>query len=153
MTDKIHTFTLDETRFLSNFYPYKKGGKFDNELRIEYDGLVFDCTENAYQAARTNDIELKTKISQMNPYDVVKMLKAGEVPTKENWDNEKLEVMYDLALQKFSKHPLLKRRLLDTGDAILEEGNTWGDVFWGVCDGSGENNLGKILMRVRANLR
>ena len=31
----------------------------------------------------------------------------------------------------------------------LVEGNTWGDKVWGVCDGVGENNLGKTLMRIR----
>jgi len=152
MSDKIETFTLDETRFLSNFYPYKKGGKFDDVLEIEYDGLIFDCTECAYQAARTDNRELKIKISQMNPYDVVKMLKAGEIPTRPTWEEEKLAVMYDLVLQKFSKHPQLKQRLLNTGNMILEEGNHWGDVFWGICDGVGENHLGKILMQVRDEL-
>lgn len=38
------------------------------------------------------------------------------------------------------------------GDAELIEGNTWGDRIWGVCDGVGENRLGKILMRVRAEM-
>ena len=40
-------------------------------------------------------------------------------------------------------------RLINTGDAILIEGNTWGDTYWGVCDGVGENRLGKLLMEVR----
>lgn len=35
---------------------------------------------------------------------------------------------------------------------INNEGNTWGDKFWGVCDGEGENHLGKLLMEVRAEL-
>ena len=37
----------------------------------------------------------------------------------------------------------------------LEEGNWWGDIFWGVDKktGAGENNLGKILMKVREELR
>lgn len=54
---------------------------------------------------------------------------------------------------KFTQHEKLKRRLLDTGDAILIE-NTKKDYFWGCGeDGSGENNLGKILMEVRKELR
>lgn len=153
MVDKIETFTKDETRFLSNFYPYKKGGKFDDVLQIEYDGLMFDCTECAYQAARTDNLYLKEKIATMNPYDVVDMVKNGQVPTRKTWDDEKLCIMYGLVMQKFSKHSCLKQRLLDTGDALLEEGNHWGDVFWGICECVGENNLGKILMQVRENLR
>ena len=49
--------------------------------------------------------------------------------------------------------PEYRQRLLDTGDRELIEGNTWGDRFWGVCRGEGENKLGRILMRVRDELR
>lgn len=60
--------------------------------------------------------------------------------------------MKDLVRQKF-QHPELKKKLLKTKNATLIEGNTWGDVYWGVCNGVGENNLGKILMETRAKLR
>ena len=45
--------------------------------------------------------------------------------------------------------------LLDTGEEILEEGNTWHDTYWGVDlkTGEGKNMLGSILMRVRNELR
>ena len=42
--------------------------------------------------------------------------------------------------------------LLATDDMEIIEGNVWGDTFWGVCDGKGENNLGKVLMEVRQHL-
>ncbi|NWN81082.1 NADAR family protein, partial [Bacillus sp. (in: firmicutes)] len=47
----------------------------------------------------------------------------------------------------------LKNKLLQTGESILIEGNTWGDKIWGVCNGVGENKLGKILMKVRNELK
>jgi hypothetical protein len=50
------------------------------------------------------------------------------------------------------KEPLLTRALLATVDADLVEGNTWNDEFWGVCNGSGENNLGRLLVKVREEL-
>ena len=45
-----------------------------------------------------------------------------------------------------------------TGDAELIEGNTWHDNYWGVCscskcNGRGKNRLGKLLMKVREELR
>jgi predicted NAD-dependent protein-ADP-ribosyltransferase YbiA (DUF1768 family) len=46
----------------------------------------------------------------------------------------------------------MREMLLLTGDCELVEGNTWGDKFWGVCDGEGENHLGKLLMKIRAEL-
>lgn len=33
------------------------------------------------------------------------------------------------------------------------KGNHWHDTYWGVCDGAGENRLGKLLMQVRRELR
>ena len=60
--------------------------------------------------------------------------------------------MYDVVKAKFSiKH--LKEMLLATGNEELIEGNLWNDTYWGVCNGKGQNKLGKILMRVREELR
>ena len=50
--------------------------------------------------------------------------------------------------QKFS-NPQLRQMLVDTGDEELIEGNTWGDVIWGVYKGVGTNWLGKLLMEIR----
>jgi predicted NAD-dependent protein-ADP-ribosyltransferase YbiA (DUF1768 family) len=65
----------------------------------------------------------------------------------------KVDVMRDLIAQKFAVGSELADRLLATGDQELVEGNTWGDTFWGVCDGVGENWLGRLLMERRAALR
>lgn len=63
-----------------------------------------------------------------------------------------LLVMRDLLQQKFS-NGILREQLLATGDQELIEGNTWGDTFWGVCNGEGQNVLGKMLMNIREELR
>jgi predicted NAD-dependent protein-ADP-ribosyltransferase YbiA (DUF1768 family) len=34
---------------------------------------------------------------------------------------------------------------------LIEE-NTWGDTFWGICKGQGENHLGRLLMQIRDEL-
>ena len=60
--------------------------------------------------------------------------------------------MLSIVRAKF-ENAYLRRRLIATGDAELMEGNDWGDRFWGVCRGKGENRLGKILMKVRAEIR
>ena len=60
--------------------------------------------------------------------------------------------MYSVCKAKFTQNTDLLKKLLDTGDAELVEGNTWGDRVWGVCKGEGENRLGKILMRIRGEI-
>lgn len=68
---------------------------------------------------------------------------------RDDWDLIKDDVMYEVCLSKFLKNPILLQKLIDTGNEELVEGNTWGDRYWGVCDGVGKNHLGKILMRLR----
>lgn len=63
---------------------------------------------------------------------------------------EKMEVTLRL---KFTQHTDLKALLLGTGDAELVEDSPK-DFFWGIgADGSGRNELGKALERVRDELR
>ena len=57
-----------------------------------------------------------------------------------------------LLRQKFGD-AWLRAKLLATGDAELIEGNYWHDTFWGMCNGKGENHLGRLLMEVRSELR
>lgn len=56
--------------------------------------------------------------------------------------------MRELLKQKFAKEPF-RTWLLNTGNEQLVEGNTWGDTFWGVCNGKGKNYLGALLMEIR----
>ena len=67
--------------------------------------------------------------------------------------NGKIDIMYNICKAKFTQNETLKTKLLKTGDAMLIEGNTWGDKIWGQVNGVGENNLGKILMRIREELK
>ena len=62
------------------------------------------------------------------------------------------DVMYNVVKAKFNIK-YLKQMLINTGDAELIEGNSWNDTYWGVCSGRGQNKLGKILMRVREELK
>ena len=57
--------------------------------------------------------------------------------------------MSAVVFDKFYRNIDLRNKLMETGNRYLEETNHWKDRYWGVCDGKGENNLGKILMSVR----
>ena len=61
-------------------------------------------------------------------------------------------IQEDLLWIKFSI-PELRTKLLETDDAELIEGNTWGDTYWGTCSGIGQNHLGKLLMKTRFKIR
>ena len=72
-------------------------------------------------------------------------------PLQVTWDWHKANIMRDLLTLKFAD-PVLRQKLIDTDPKELEETNSWGDTFWGVCNGVGQNVLGVQLMSVRHTL-
>ena len=76
-----------------------------------------------------------------------------QIQLRSDWEQVKEDVMYEVCRAKFMQNPDLKARLLSTGTVQLVEGNNWNDREWGVCNGEGKNKLGKILMRIREELR
>ena len=76
-----------------------------------------------------------------------------KVKLREDWNEVKDNIMYEVCKAKFEQNEDIRKLLLETGDATLIEGNTWNDQYWGVCRGKGRNQLGKTLMRIRDELR
>jgi ribA/ribD-fused uncharacterized protein len=140
MPKKITKFR-GQYEFLSNYCP----------ASCKYEGLMFSNAEAAFQAAKTEDINIRRSMTQMPPNEAKAM--GRRLQLREDWENIKTQVMFDICWSKFTENNCLGELLLKTGDAELIEGNTWGDTTWGVCKGVGENRLGIILMDIRAKLR
>lgn len=138
---KIAEFQGDY-RFLSNFWP----------AHVEFDGITYPTAEHAYQAAKTLDPAERRRIAAL-PTPAEAKREGRALPLRPDWEQVKLDVMERCVRYKFSHDADLRARLLATGDAQLEEGNAWGDRFWGVYEGQGENWLGRILMTVRQELK
>ncbi len=64
---------------------------------------------------------------------------------------KKFSIMELIVFEKFAQNEDLRYNLLSTGEEWLEEGNSWGDTYWGTSleTGEGLNMLGIILMNVR----
>ena len=130
-------------RFLSNFHP----------CEIILDGDKYASVEHAYQAAKTIDFEERARLQSWNLLNATEAKRAGrKVTLRSDWGDVKNAIMLDLLRQKFSDD-LLETMLLDTQNEDLAEGNWWGDTYWGMCNGKGENHLGKLLMKVREELK
>ncbi len=139
--DSFHDFY----RFLSNFWL----------VRVVLDGVWYPSVENAFQAAKTVNATERIKFVNCTAAESKKL--GRSVTLRLDWEDVKVEVMRKLLMQKFSCGEL-RQLLLDTDDAILIEGNTWNDRFWGMCpDETGKfvglNHLGKLLMEVREHYR
>jgi ribA/ribD-fused uncharacterized protein len=92
------------------------------------------------------------------PPGVAKQM-GRQADLRPDWESVKQQVMYDCVLSKFRDNSDLWLKLNMTKDAGFIEGNTWHDNYWGDCVCSdcsgyvGKNQLGLILMAVRAHLR
>ena len=132
--------------FLSNFYAC---AIYDPELN-----MWAPTAEHLYQARKCTDTEqARTIMNAITPGKAKRMGK--EVDIVSYWEGAKLLIMEEILRVKFSeKHPSLQTLLADTGTRTLEEGNWWGDAYWGIDlkTGKGENHLGLILMKIRKEL-
>ena len=146
----LYTF-FEEFRFLSNFHVQP----------ITWQGKVYQTTEAAYQADKTDNEDFKEQIRLASgPGSARKMGQA--VLLRKNWDAEKEQAMREIVTLKFMANADLAMKLMKTDGQYLVESTVWHDNFWGICikkdceKGCGEkkglNTLGKILMEIRQAL-
>jgi hypothetical protein len=110
----------------------------------------YPSVEHAYQAQKTLDRKLRKCFLTGNAGQAKR--NGQRIELRKDWYDVSLNIMENLLKQKFSDNDL-KQKLIETSDEELIEGNWWGDTFWGVCNGIGENHLGKLLMKVRGELK
>ena len=137
----------DEYGFLSNFYA----------APIELDGVVWPTTEHYFQALKFPTLEEYREKIRADP-SPRKAKDMGQCPDgfREDWEQVKDEVMYKALRAKFTQHPNLRQELEATGGAYLIEhcrDKYWGDNLDGGTGEKGKNMLGKLLCRLRDELR
>jgi len=126
--------------FLNNFY----------ESSIWIDGKQYRSCEHAYQAHKTLDSGIRETVRNAKSPGEAKKL-GHSFTVREDWDAVKVDLMRSFLIKKFES-PFLRHKLLETRGEELVYGNTWNDRFWGVCRGSGQNMLGKLLTEIREEL-
>ena len=131
--------------FLSNFY----------RVKIVIDGKEYPTSEHYFQSMKFPDPDIREKIrTASSPALAKKLARQYKSEVRSDWFDVSLQVMETALKAKFSI-PELKQKLLATGEMELQEGNTWNDKFWGVDlkSGEGENHLGRLLMKIRNDLK
>ena len=127
-----------EYRFLSNFYerPFWVGNR------------RWASAEHAYQAAKSLLVSDWDAIQRCRTPGQAKRM-GQKISLRPDWETIKLAAMEEIVQAKFDQYEDLKLKLIMTNPVELIEGNQWGDTYWGVCKGNGQNHLGKILMKIR----
>lgn len=141
MLNEIINSFRNENYFLSNFY----------EAPVEYDGIVYQNNEAAFQAQKCINEAERRKFADLSPTAARNL--GRKIPLRKDWEQVKIPIMREIVQAKFEQNPQLREMLLATCNAYLEEGNTWGDRTWGTVNGAGANHLGRILMDVREEMQ
>jgi hypothetical protein len=156
MSDLVIPEFKGEHYFLSNFHYHTQ------HFTTADKPLSMPTAEHVFQAAKYKAMPTLSEDAKVSYVVKIASLKTPSEARREGkkvkgldvemWDAMKIDVMREILLNKFTD-PDLEARLLGTGDAMLVEGNTWGDQFWGRCDKKGYNILGVLLMEIRGYLR
>lgn len=131
----------------SNFSPH----------RICIQGQNWQTVEHYYQSQKfvgTQDAALIPIIhAATTPEEAAALGRDRTRKVRLDWELVKAHVMREAVLTKFLTHADIQMVLLATGDRLIVE-NSATDYYWGCGrDRSGQNQLGKILMSVRQEIR
>lgn len=131
--------------FLSNFY----------STDLKFGKYIYETAEHFYQVAKCSEKGDRKKIRNAATPRAAKIL-GRFIKVRPHWDVDKIDVMERILRLKFRKAKL-RRLLQETGDMQLINQNYHHDTFWGVCGCTkhqriGLNMLGKILMKIRADI-
>ena len=139
------------------FYP-REFYCFDNfsSFKVEYKGVLYSSVEEAYQTLGFVDTapEIAEQIKNSHSaHEAQKIAYANKDKRSKDWDSVKVSVMEELLRCKIEQNPYVKKKLLETGDYTIVEDSPK-DAFWGWGPNrDGENNLGKLWMKLREEYR
>lgn len=148
------------TSWLSNTFPcIIDTSLLKNDIDdIVYLQGIFPSVEHAYKSCKFDDLAWKYYcLTQRKVSEIILRSFTNEknIEISDRWNiPNRLRLMLALNRLKYNQEPF-KRMLLNTTDRELIEGNTHGDIFWGIDKNTkvGENMLGKILMDIRTELQ
>ena len=136
----INNFT-GKYEFLSNFYNHP----------LVLDGVEYSNAEAAFQAQSAADKGSKRKFARLSG---IKAKAYGRrIVQRDDWDEQaQIDAMREVLIAKFKDEELAKK-LCNTGNEELINMNQFRDEYWGVTTRGGRNNLGEMLMEIRAELQ
>lgn len=134
--------------FLNNFYRHP----------FIHRGCWYETGEHAFQVDKVDDPQWKMRIQRApTPRDAKRLGRVA--PMTPGWiEYKRYDAMREVLADKFSPTGGLATQLVNTGNAILVEGNrhhdnTWGQCFCDACSTLQKHNLlGWMLMSQRSLL-
>jgi predicted NAD-dependent protein-ADP-ribosyltransferase YbiA (DUF1768 family) len=156
-------------RFRGEYFPFSN--MYPLHEWIEADcGVLVPTSKHAYMANRFKDTRIQLAVAAARGLETSsaiykdglaakklahELIAAGEKLSAAN-PIARIALMRRVVRQKVDKNDAVRSLLTSTDEQDIQEGNDWGDTFWGVSPvGSaiGQNNLGKIYMELRSELK
>lgn len=141
--------------YLSNFY----------RTTFVVDGITFNCSEQYFMYIKCitfdkdNTALLEDILNETSPTKIKAYGRKVQHYNEKKWSEIRYGVMLRALYYKFDQNPLLKQKLIDTGEKTLYESSPY-DRVWGIGMNAekaisvdyinGFNLLGKALMETRS---
>jgi ribA/ribD-fused uncharacterized protein len=118
------------------------------------EGILFPSVSHAFQACRTTDETTKKAILNAESLLIVGKI-ARRIEDPEDWNLKRLVIMEKLIRDKFrrSKELLEKLKATNPRELIMTyEEESPANLFWGCVKERGQNQLGRIIMKIRNDI-
>lgn len=131
------------------FYPFSNFSSF----MLEWKGQLYMTSEHAYQTEKFTDPEIIQQIKEArSAHDAFKIAREHGDIVRPDWLNVRVQVMEEIIKAKIAQHSYVKQKLIESGNREIVE-DSWRDDFWGWGPNKdGQNQLGKIWMKLRSEL-
>lgn len=143
----------------NTIYFYKEFGKYGflasySEHGFYKDGIFWKTLEHYYQAQKFDDKKvIKKIIDAKTPKEASMIGRDRNNHLKSNWETIKLDIMEEGLYNKYMQNKDICQKLLNTGNRKIVEA-TVKEFYWGCgIDGTGENQFGMLLVKVRNRIR
>lgn len=144
-TDQQVFFYEQEFYVLSNF----------SSFQIEWKGILFPTSEHVYHWEKFILFPQFQKqiLEARSAHDAFRIAQELKEHRRFDWDNVKVNIMFDILCAKVQQHPYVMKKLLETGSRELIE-DSWRDDYWGWGENKdGKNVLGWLWMKVREEMK
>lgn len=149
----MHEIVFNITDYQLSILPLDNFSAFG----LEMDGIYFQTSEHAFQFLKffESNPQLAKKIKDAySPNEARRIAQENRQYKNPDWSNLKYDYMEKVLRLKVQQNPVVMKKLLSTKDNIIAEYCTDEDTDWGLDnDNRGQNNLGRIWMKIRDELK
>lgn len=108
-----------KNRFLSNFYP----------VTFTVESVIYKSSEHYYMSCKTDDENARSRIISCETPSEAKKL-GRSITLRNQWEENYRDKSMMTGLRHKFEVPEMKKLLINTGTAYLEETNHWNDTYW-----------------------